>query len=111
MKSLVTIILLFISITCSSQEKIKFTAAGVTCSMCSNAIHNALKQNHSIEKIEPNLQTQEWIVIFKPKHFNNQSIKIIEKSVNDAGFSISKLYLNDSLVIDKSKRKKNGKNL
>ena len=85
------------------QEKIKFTAAGVTCSMCSNAILKSLQTNKSIIKIDPNLDTQEWYVEYKSGEFN---VENLIKKVEDAGFSIEKIYLNDKLIFDRKNKKK-----
>jgi Cu+-exporting ATPase len=102
------IILFFIPMIVFSQDKVKFVAVGVTCSMCSNAIHKSLSMDKTIEKIEPNLETQEWVVKYKEGKFNKESVKVLEKRVEDAGFSISKLWINDELIFDKNKKRKNG---
>lgn len=96
-------ILLFISSHLSAQDKVKFIATGVTCSMCSNAIHKSLKTDKSITKIDPNLETQEWFLEYKTGEFKTEELI---KRVEDAGFSISKIYLNDILIFDKSRKKK-----
>jgi hypothetical protein len=85
------------------QEKIKFTAAGITCSMCSSAIHKSLQTDKSIIKIDPNLNTQEWYVEYKSGEFN---VENLTKKVEDAGFSIEKIYLNDKLIFDRKNKKK-----
>jgi copper chaperone CopZ len=107
--------LLLIGQTVIGQTKVKFIAAGVTCSMCSNAIHKSLKSDRGIKTIKPiywpinmhNLQTQEWIVEYKNGQYNSEeTIKGLEKRVKDAGFSIQRLWVNDKLVIDRGKRRK-----
>jgi copper chaperone CopZ len=99
--------LLLIGQTVIGQTKVKFIAAGVTCSMCSNAIHKSLKSDRGIKSIEPNLQTQEWIVEYKNGTFKEEeSVQMLEKRVKDAGFSIQRLWVNDKLVIDRGKRRK-----
>lgn len=45
MKRFLLILLTLIPIFAKSQDKVKFIANGVTCSMCSNAIHKSLKSN------------------------------------------------------------------
>ena len=102
MKHLIIIFLLFCS-TLNAQDKVKFIATGVTCSMCSNAIHKSLKTDKAIIKIEPNLETQEWLLEYKTGQFKTEELI---KRVEDAGFSISKIYLNDNLILDKSRKKK-----
>ena len=99
--------LLLLAQTGIGQTKVKFIAAGVTCSMCSNAIHKSLKSDKGIKSIEPNLQTQEWIVEYKDGQYNSEeTVKGLEKRVKDAGFSIQTLWVNDKLVIDRSKKRK-----
>jgi len=85
------------------QDKVKFTAAGVTCSLCSNAIHNSLKGDKSILKIDPDLQTQEWNLEYKEGEFKTENLI---KRVEEAGFSVAKLYLNGQLIFDNTKKKK-----
>lgn len=84
-------------------DKVKFIAAGVTCSMCSNAIHKSLSNDKQIAQISPNLQTQEWIMTYPKGKFDEQKLR---KQVADAGFSISKIWLNDKLIYELKKRKK-----
>lgn len=85
-----------------AQDKVKFVAAGVTCSMCSSAIHKSLHSDKNILKIEPNLQTQEWNVEYKEGTYTFDKLK---KSVESAGFSIDRVWLNGELVIDNRKKK------
>lgn len=89
------------------QEKVKFTAAGVTCSMCSNAIFKSLQTDKSIIKIDPNLDTQEWYVEYKSGEFK---IENLIKRVETAGFSVEKIYMNDKLIHEKKNKKRNEKN-
>ncbi len=86
-----------------SQDKVKFTATGVTCSLCSNAIHNSLKGDKSIIKIEPDLQTQEWHLEYKSNEFKTENLI---RRIEDAGFFVGKLYLNGQLILDNTKKKK-----
>jgi len=106
MKKILTI--LFITIFFNSylfaQDKVKFIAGGVTCSMCSNAIHKSLSTDKSVLKIDPNLETQEWNLEYKKGEFKSENL--IER-VKDAGFSVNKIYLNGELILDNSKKKKN----
>ena len=85
------------------QDKVTFTAAGVTCSLCSNAIHKSLSSDKSILKVDPNLDTQEWNLEYKKGEFKSENLI---KRVDDAGFSVNKIYLNGELILDNSKKKK-----
>jgi len=97
-------ILFFLPIICFSQDRVKFTAAGVTCSMCSNAIHKSLTTDKNIKKVYPNLQTQEWTIEYNKGEFKIENLK---KRVEDAGFSLAKVWLNGDLILDNTKKKKN----
>ena len=96
--------LLFLPLFTLSQDKVKFLAAGVTCSMCSSAIHRSLQSDKAITFIAPNLETQEWYLEYEPKgSFKLESLK---KRVEDAGFSLAKVWLNNELILENKKRKK-----
>jgi len=86
------------------QDKIKFLAGGVTCSMCSRAIHESLVDDKFILKIEPNLKTQEWNLEYKKDEFKVENLK---KRVEEAGFSIVMLYFNEKIILDNRKIKTN----
>ena len=86
------------------QDKIKFTTGGVTCSMCSRAIHESLSNDKFIQKIKPNLKTQEWDLEYKKDEFQFKNLK---KRVDDAGFSIITLYFNGKLIFGNDRNKKN----
>lgn len=97
----------FLLITMGSvigQDKVRFVAAGVTCSMCSNAIHKSLSQDTTIKEINPNLQTQVWNLDYKVGEFNLESLK---KRVESAGFSLQKVWFNEQIIYEK-KRNRNG---
>lgn len=99
----ILLFLFLLPIICFSQDKVKFTAAGVTCSMCSNAIHKSLTTDKNIRKVDPNLQTQEWVVEYNTGDFKIENLK---KRVEDAGFSLAKVWLNGELILDNTKKKK-----
>ena len=86
------------------QDKVRFVAGGVTCSMCSNAIHSSLKLDTSISKIHPNLQTQVWSIEYKKNTFKLEELR---KKVENSGFSIQKVWLNGEVIYEK-KRNRNG---
>lgn len=82
------------------QDKVKFVAAGVTCSMCSNAIHKSLSEDKTIKEVNPNLQTQVWNLEYKTGEFN---LELLNKRVENAGFSIQKVWLNEKLIYEKKR--------
>jgi copper chaperone CopZ len=91
-------ILFFLPILTIGQDNVKFIAGGVTCSSCSNAIYKSLQSDKKILKIESNLETQEWDLKYKTGDFKIEDLK---KLVEDAGFSIYKLWVNNELILNK----------
>ena len=100
-KLLFTLLLLPLFIL--GQDKVKFVASGLTCSMCSKAVHSSLSNDKSILKIDPNLQTQEWNLEYPKGEFKIETLK---KKVQDAGFDITKVWLNGELIFDSRKKNK-----
>lgn len=105
MKKLLFLIFVILPIFGWSQDRVKFLAAGVTCSTCSKAIHSNLSNDETLKSSEPNLETQEWNLVYEKNMFNLEKLK---KDVENAGFSLSKVWLNDKLVYEKLKKRKNG---
>jgi copper chaperone CopZ len=96
------LILLFVPLFTIGQDKVKFIAAGVTCSMCSNAILKSITTDKSVQKVDPNLQTQEWNLEYPKGEFK---LELLKKRVEDAGFSLAKVWLNNELIFDSKKKK------
>lgn len=97
--------LLLIPTLSFSQDKVKFLAAGVTCSLCSNAIHKSLKTSKEIKNINPDLETQEWNLEYEKGTFN---LEILKKKIEDAGFTLEKVWVNGEMKYEKKKKQKNG---
>lgn len=96
-------LLLVIPLFGVAQDKVKFVASGLTCSMCSRAVYKSLESDKDIVKIETNLETQEWNVEYKQGTYTFNKLK---KSVEGAGFSVERIWLNGELIIDNRKKKK-----
>ena len=64
-------------------------ASGLTCSMCSKAVKNALDKVPFVEKVDVDLKKQEYNLTFK----NGAAVDFdaLSKAVEDAGFSVSSL--------------------
>jgi copper chaperone CopZ len=103
MKHLLYLLLLLLPLFTLSQDRVKFIASGLTCSMCSKAVHGSLSSDKSILKIDTDLQTQEWILEYPKGGFKIETLK---KKVEDAGFSLAKVWLNGELIFDSKKKKK-----
>ncbi len=67
--------------------KVKVT--GVTCSMCSNSVHNALSTLSFIDKIDVDLEKAEFKLIFKIGA--KVSMDAIKEKIEGAGFSVGSL--------------------
>ncbi len=72
----------------------KLQASGLTCSMCSNAINQALESLPFVEKVISNIKESSFSISFKPEAA--VSIDELREKVEEAGFSVADL----SLVID-----------
>ena len=94
-------LLLVIPLFSFSQDKVKFIASGLTCSMCSRAVYKSLQSDKDIVKIETNLETQEWNIEYKQGTYTSDKLK---KSVESAGFSVERIWLNRELIIDNRKK-------
>jgi copper chaperone CopZ len=99
----ILMLLLVIPLFGVAQDKVKFVASGLTCSMCSRAVYKSLESDKDIVKIETNLETQEWNVEYKQGTYTFNKLK---KSVEGAGFSVERIWLNGELIIDNRKKKK-----
>lgn len=95
---------MFLPLFSIGQDKVKFVAAGITCSMCSNAIHKSLMRDSSITFVAPNLNTQEWFLEYSPK--GSFSLEKLKKLVEDAGFSLSKVWLGEDLIFQSGRKRK-----
>ena len=96
------LILLLIPLFSLSQDKVKFIASGLTCSMCSRAVYKSLQSDKDVVKIETNLETQEWNVEYKQGTYTSDKLK---KSVEGSGFSVERIWMNGELMIDNRKKR------
>jgi len=99
----ILMILLLIPLFGVAQDKVKFVASGLTCSMCSRAVHKSLESDKDIIKIESNLETQEWNIEYKKGTYTFDKLK---SKVEGAGFGVEIVWLNGELIIDNRKNKK-----
>ena len=67
------------------------TAAGLTCAMCTKAIYNSLEKIPSVEKVDVDIKSSQFIITFK------KGISVdpdqLKNAVEDAGFSVSNLKM------------------
>jgi len=86
-----------------SFRNIELQAAGLTCSMCSNAINKALSKVDFIKSIDTDLSKNLFIISIKDGAVPD--FDVIRKKVEDAGFSVGKMtvdvnFANQKVVND-----------
>ena len=92
MKKIAVIIALLVAVNASGQiERAKLTASGLTCSMCSKAIYEALSKIKFIESVQANIQESSYIIAFKKDIPTD--LDAIRSAVEGAGFSVAKLQI------------------
>jgi copper chaperone CopZ len=83
-------LLAMLSIGANAQfSKATLQASGLTCSMCSKAVKEALEKVSFVEKVMVNIKTQEYSLTFKEGAAID--FDALSFAVEDAGFSIAKL--------------------
>jgi copper chaperone CopZ len=91
-KMLMAFILLLGTIVTNAQvAKAKLVASGLTCSMCSKSIYEALKKVSSVETVKTNIKESSYNIVFKKDVV--AAPDDIKKAVEDAGFSVAKLQI------------------
>lgn len=74
-------------------------AGGLTCSMCSKAVNNALKGVAFVEELTVDIESQQYNLIFREGASVN--LDDLKKAVEDAGFSVAKLMVTARMPLDK----------
>jgi copper chaperone CopZ len=93
MKKLVIVFaFVFGSIITNAQiTKAKLVASGLTCSMCSKSIYEALQKVNGVETVKANIKESSYSIAFKKDMaFGPDDLK---KAVEDAGFSVARLQV------------------
>lgn len=72
-------------------SKATLTASGLTCSMCSKAIYEALNKVDFVNTIKANIKESSYSITFK----NDQKVDFdaLRKAVEGAGFSVASLQI------------------
>lgn len=92
MRSILTFIIIVVGFTAKAQiSTASLQASGLTCSMCSRAVQNALEEITFVDKVVVDLNKQEYTMQFKPNL--NVDLDALSKAVEDAGFSIARLKI------------------
>ena len=96
MKSLLIALSLLIAISSQAQiNKVSLQASGLTCSMCSKAVKNALEEVSFVEKVMVDIKNQNYNLTFKDG--TKVDFDALNKAVQDAGFSVAALKVTASV--------------
>ena len=88
MKTIFLFIAIAFSVATSAQvTKVSLQASGLTCSMCSNSINKALKTLDFVLKVDADIKTYTFEILFKTN--SNVDFDMIKKKVENAGFTVS----------------------
>ncbi len=91
MKKLLIVVVILVSGIASKAQfsKASLQASGLTCSMCSKAVKDALQGVNFVEKIQVDIKNQQYNLTFKTGAEVN--LDALSKAVIDAGFSVAAL--------------------
>jgi copper chaperone CopZ len=84
---LLSLALIFSIGTKAQVSKVTLQAAGLTCSMCSNAINKALRSLDYVAEVEADIKTYSFGISFKPNSVVD--FDQLRKKVEKAGFSVT----------------------
>lgn len=76
-------------------SKASLQASGLTCSLCSKAVKNALEKVPFVEKVQVDIKAQQYNLSFKQDA--NVDFDALGKAVEDAGFSVASLKVTASV--------------
>jgi copper chaperone CopZ len=83
----ITLLVLGLAMTSRAQVTgVSLQAGGLTCSMCSKAVQNALQKVSFVDKVAVDIKTQQYNITFKDTSAVN--FDALQKAVQDAGFSV-----------------------
>ena len=90
MKTLFSVLIIFLSISVSAQvSQVTLQASGLTCSMCNNAISKALKTLPFAQSVTSDISSASFDISVKPG--SKVNFDDIKKKVEGAGFSVSSM--------------------
>jgi copper chaperone CopZ len=92
MKALLFACLVVLGLSTKAQvTKVSLQASGLTCSMCSKAVKNALEKVAFVNKVQVDIKNQQYNISFK----ENEKVDLdaLSKAVEDAGFSVAKFMV------------------
>jgi len=84
------VLLLGLNVNAKAQiTQVSLQASGLTCSMCSKAVKNALEEVSFVDKVEVDIKNQQYNLSFKEGAAVD--FDVLGKAVEDAGFSVAKM--------------------
>lgn len=92
--------------------KASLQASGLTCSMCSKAVKEALEEVAFVEKVQVDIKNQQYNISFKEA--SAVDFDALAKAVEDAGFGVASLKLAvslDNVVVKKDQHLQIGPHL
>ena len=97
MKHLFLIVLFFSSLSSvdAQWQRGRLQATGLTCSMCSNAIHKSLSKLSFVDQVDADIAKSMFIITFKTA--NDIDPDKLRQAVEDAGFAVGNLELEASV--------------
>jgi copper chaperone CopZ len=97
MKNLFIAVLMFLGIGVKAQiNSASLQASGLTCSMCSKAVKNALEEVSFVKKVQVDIKSQQYNLSFKEN--STVDLDALNKAVQDAGFSVASLKVTASMA-------------
>ncbi|GAB4092420.1 heavy-metal-associated domain-containing protein [Flaviaesturariibacter terrae] len=76
-------------------RRVSLQASGLTCSMCSRAVKNALEKVPFVDKVQVDIKNQQYNLTFKEGQ--NVDFDALSAAVEDAGFAIASLKVTAQL--------------
>ena len=97
MKTIIAMLLvLFFGVPSQAQiSKVSLQASGLTCSMCSKAVKNALEGVSFVDKVQVDIKNQQYNISFKEAA--SIELDALAKAVEDAGFAVASLMVTANL--------------
>jgi len=92
--------------------KASLQASGLTCSMCSKAVKEALEEVTFVDKVQVDIKNQQYNISFKEG--SSVDFDALAKAVQDAGFGVASLKLAvalDQVVVKKDQHLQIGQHL
>ena len=91
--------------TVPGYKVVEFAVGGMTCSMCSNAIQNALSEISTVETVSVSLATN--IARIEFKETPTSTVQVLKETIEDIGYSVDDVMYQDDLDMLQSEESAN----